>query len=85
VALARGVYEERAFERMPVLADALEDAGCGSAAVLAHCRGRTSTSGGVGWWTPPSAAPELGLRPACPQGSLSREAHRLDLCRPCLP
>jgi hypothetical protein len=39
VALARGIYEERAFERLPVLADALEDAGCDSADVLEHCRG----------------------------------------------
>ncbi len=36
---ARGVYEDRAFDRLPVLADALEDAGCADAAVLAHCRG----------------------------------------------
>ncbi|MBN9518873.1 hypothetical protein J0H58_10200 [bacterium] len=39
VALARGIYEGRAWGRMPVLADALEDAGCGSADVLEHCRG----------------------------------------------
>jgi hypothetical protein len=39
VGLADGVYEERAFERMPVLGDALEDAGCADAEVLAHCRG----------------------------------------------
>lgn len=39
VALARGIYEERVFERLPVLADALEDAGCSDEAVLAHCRG----------------------------------------------
>jgi hypothetical protein len=38
VALARGVYEEKAFERMPVLGDALEDAGCDSPQVLEHCR-----------------------------------------------
>ena len=38
--LAQGIYEERAFERMPVLADALEEAGCTDPAVLDHCRGR---------------------------------------------
>ena len=37
--LARGIYDERAFDRLPVLADAPEDAGCADAAVLAHCRG----------------------------------------------
>jgi hypothetical protein len=37
-ALARGIYEERAFDRLPVLADALEDAGCTDPAVLAHLR-----------------------------------------------
>jgi hypothetical protein len=36
--LARGIYEERAFERMPLLADALMDAGCADDRVLAHCR-----------------------------------------------
>ena len=39
VALARGMYESRDFGLMPVLADALDDAGCGDADVLAHCRG----------------------------------------------
>jgi hypothetical protein len=39
VALARGVYEERAFGRLPVLADALEDAGCADDDILTHCRG----------------------------------------------
>ncbi|MBN9120631.1 MAG: hypothetical protein J0I06_16010 [Planctomycetes bacterium] len=36
--LARGIYDERAFDRMPVLADALQDAGCNNDDVLAHCR-----------------------------------------------
>lgn len=38
VAIARGIYDERAFERMPVLGDALEDAGCDQIDVLSHCR-----------------------------------------------
>jgi hypothetical protein len=38
VALARRIYEERAFDHLPILADALEDAGCGDERVLYHCR-----------------------------------------------
>jgi hypothetical protein len=37
-ALARRIYDERRFEDMPVLGDALEDAGCADEALLAHCR-----------------------------------------------
>jgi hypothetical protein len=39
VALADAIYADRAFDRMPVLADALEEAGCDHSDVLAHCRG----------------------------------------------
>ncbi len=39
VALAEGVYEERAFDRLPILADALMDAGCDNADLLGHLRG----------------------------------------------
>jgi hypothetical protein len=39
LALARTMYESRDFGAMPVLADALEEAGCDSPAVLDHCRG----------------------------------------------
>ena len=37
--LASSIYEERAFDRMPVLADALEGAGCDHPDILAHGRG----------------------------------------------
>ena len=36
--LGDAIYVERAFERMPVLGDALEEAGWNSVEVLAHCR-----------------------------------------------
>ena len=39
IALARGVYDDKAFDRMPILADALQDAGCENADILDHCRG----------------------------------------------
>jgi hypothetical protein len=39
VALAEGIYAERTFDRLPILADALQDAGCENPDVLDHCRG----------------------------------------------
>jgi hypothetical protein len=38
VAIARQVYESREFSAMPILADALQDAGCDNDDVLNHCR-----------------------------------------------
>jgi hypothetical protein len=37
--VARGIYDEKAFVRMPILADALMDAGCEDEAIISHCRG----------------------------------------------
>lgn len=39
VSLADAIYREQAFERLPVLADALEASGCDDSRILAHCRG----------------------------------------------
>jgi hypothetical protein len=39
VALASQMYESRDFGAMPILADALQDAGCDNDEVLGHCRG----------------------------------------------
>ncbi len=36
--IAQGIYEESAFDRLPILADALEDAGCEDRVVVGHCR-----------------------------------------------
>jgi len=38
VKLAEAIYEDRAFDRLPILADALEEAGCDDADILGHCR-----------------------------------------------
>jgi hypothetical protein len=41
VSLARGIAADQAFDRLPILADALEESGCDDPAVLAHCRGHS--------------------------------------------
>jgi hypothetical protein len=38
-AIAQEVYESRDFGALPILADALQDAGCDSDAILTHCLG----------------------------------------------
>ncbi len=38
IALATAIHDQRAFERMPELADALERVGCDNEEVLSHCR-----------------------------------------------
>jgi hypothetical protein len=39
VQLAETIYNERTFDRMPILADALEESGATDSALLGHCRG----------------------------------------------
>ena len=36
--VARAIYEDRRFDGMPILADALEEAGCSDPDIMAHCR-----------------------------------------------
>jgi hypothetical protein len=36
--LAEDIYDDRAFDRLPILADALEEAGCTDPDILTHCR-----------------------------------------------
>ena len=41
-ALARScqrIYDDRRFQDLPILADALEEAGCTDPEILGHCRG----------------------------------------------
>jgi hypothetical protein len=37
--LSQSIYEDRAFDRLPILADALEDGGCYQQDILSHLRG----------------------------------------------
>lgn len=36
--VAQGIYDEQAFDRLPILADALEESGCTNQDCLQHCR-----------------------------------------------
>ncbi len=42
VDLAQEIYDDRAFDLLPALADALEEVGCDNPDILAHCRGPRS-------------------------------------------
>jgi hypothetical protein len=43
VSIAKGMYESHDFSPMPILADALQDAGCNNDDVLNHCRDANAT------------------------------------------
>ena len=36
--IAKGIYQNRLFDQLPILADALEEAGCNDPDILNHCR-----------------------------------------------
>ena len=38
VSIAIAIYQDRGFDRLPILADALEEAGCTNADLLLQCR-----------------------------------------------
>src|SRR5262249_906603 len=46
--IARTIYDDRGFDLLPVLADALEDAGCAAPELLGHWRGPGRDV--RGWW-----------------------------------
>ena len=50
VTLARGIWRDRGWDRTPILADALQDAGCDDESALAHLRDTTADRS-CGCWT----------------------------------
>ena len=74
VALAQGMYESRDFSAMPILADALQDAGCDSDDILttAATRSRsTSAAAGSSIWCSGK-----------PDGTLTQEVNHVRNCNP---
>jgi hypothetical protein len=46
--MARGIYQDRTFDHLTILSDALLDAGCTDEEIIAHCR--TDTPHVRGCW-----------------------------------
>lgn len=79
-AVARSIYEDRRFEDMPILADALEDAGCADS-VCEHCVDGDvgcSKCGGAGiYYNPPYSLNRLKC-PYCNDGLLPDKCCKCD-------
>ncbi len=62
VKMAQSIYEERRFEELPILADALEEAGCENEEILWHCREPGEHVTAAGWWMQSWANPDTVTR-----------------------
>jgi hypothetical protein len=69
VGMADGIRADRAFDRLPILADALEEAGCDDARVLAHCRDDAHHARGC--WVVDLILRRHAQRPASDQASIA--------------
>jgi hypothetical protein len=67
VRLTQAIAERGAYDRLPILADALEEAGCENSLLLAHCRecpDHTPSCWAVDWILSPPNQPDVdGRRP----------------------
>jgi uncharacterized protein (TIGR02996 family) len=70
--IALAIYYDRAFEWLPILADALEDAGCGDPQILQHCR--AAGPHGRGCWVVDALLGKEGSSLAAQPTSASRVA-----------
>jgi hypothetical protein len=68
-ALATAIHYDNAFDRLPILGDALEEAGCDDEEVLTHCRGPFPHARGC--WVV-DAARGKGRAPPGPRGGWAR-------------
>lgn len=60
LALATAIQDEHRFEDMPILADALEDAGCNNVEILNHCRAACPSCKEAAFKTGDSGGPLMG-------------------------
>jgi hypothetical protein len=63
--IADAIYDDKAFGQLPLLADALEDAGCDNAAMVGHLRGPGPHVRGC-WVIDSLVGDELSLRRRAP-------------------